>query len=192
LHLKRLDKAGLRGHAGMLRCVVGAACWTPARKYDAGLRATPSCPLCGAPRADIHHQTWECPEIAKRAEPTELAILEASDHLKEQAATAKQLGEHTCFWQRGLPPRDWYLQDEAWTEDFVMGAGDANRADIEIPLRPLFLDGSGSSSDPRLRRCGWAVAWHEQGVTTTTPPNRLEGRRLLLLPYLRAGHGAAC
>ena len=51
---------------------------------------------------------------------------------------------------------------------------DTSRCAVAAPDVPLyegkqifFLDGSGSSSDPRICRCGWGVAWlrHEQSAT---------------------------
>jgi len=36
-HFKKLSSQGLRGHAGMLQCIVAGATWTPARRFDAGL-----------------------------------------------------------------------------------------------------------------------------------------------------------
>ena len=65
---------------------------------------------------------------------------------------------HSCpiFWFRGLPPSDWYpklpVAEDPFVEDFVS---------LDIMGGHVFTDRSGGTEtkDPRLRRCGYGVAW---------------------------------
>ena len=65
---------------------------------------------------------------------------------------------HTCpiFWFRGLPPSDWYPELPAADDPFVEDFGW-----LDIMGGHVFTDGSGGAEtkDPRLRRCGFGVAW---------------------------------
>ena len=90
-------------------------------------------------------------------------IARASLHLFELDKTDRIVDEarrkaHSCptFWFRGLPPRGWYPQlpvaDDPFVEDF---------GSLHIMGGHVFTDGSGGAEtkDPRLRRCGYGVAW---------------------------------
>ena len=154
----------------MLKCIVAGACWPPARKYQAGYADSPTCPLCSDPCADEWHTSWGCHQIQQRASEHEKKILADTQHLQAQALEARSLEIDTSFWLRGLPPSTWYMHAAVWTESFVMCAGDADKEAQTLPNRPLFLDGSGTSNDPRVRRCGWAIAWHGSDLNAQTPP----------------------
>ena len=60
------------------------------------------------------------------------------------------------FWFRGLPPSSWYPElpfaEQPFAEDF---------GSLNIAGGHVFTDGSGGTEtkDPRLRRCGYGVAW---------------------------------
>ena len=54
-------------------------------------------------------------------------------------------------------PIEW-TRIPADTEPVIRYAGNA-KADCRVPVSEAFVDGSGSSNDPRIRRCGWAAAW---------------------------------
>ena len=62
-----------------------------------------------------------------------------------------------CLWLRGLlPSGDISIPEPAEPQAWVTGLASYTQKRY-IP--EAFIDGSGTSSDPRLRRIGWAVAW---------------------------------
>ncbi len=87
-----------------------------------------------------------------------------------------------CYWLRGLPPRRWTAQHcllPTQSEAQYVGCNPAQPQ--SLPSRVvLATDGSGGpfTSEPRLRRCGWAfVAMDEDGSIVAQGWGPLEGWR---------------
>ena len=148
---KRLLACKAYAAAGLLRKLVGAAMWPPARVTDAmggGEQRGPECPLCGADRCDEAHVAWQCEEVNGMKQVQELR----HDRLRAQAL--QSMAANPALWLRGLtnagldqvppPLDDW--QERLWPEG---------------PWRPghYFTDGSGGrrGADCRLRRVGYAA-----------------------------------
>ena len=64
--------------------------------------------------------------------------------------------EKPHFWFRGLPPSDWFPELPVANDPFVEDFGS-----LDMMGGHVFTDGSGGAEtkDPRLRRCGFGVAW---------------------------------
>ena len=136
-------KKGLHAARGMLLAVATASCWTQERRYRAGLVDTPLCPRCEEPDEDMFHRVWQC-----RANTGE--IFDKTQHLVQKATQAKDTFE--CFWLRGVVPRSWTLQDTklGFWRQFWSGV-------LTEACSYIFGDGSGTHSDPRIRRVGWSA-----------------------------------
>ncbi len=84
-----------------------------------------------------------------------------SKFIVESATKDLAKGERQSYWNRGIVPKVALVK-----EDFP----NANTYDVGLqswdqePGKPIkvYVDGSGFHSDPRLRRCGWGVAWLNQ------------------------------
>ena len=70
-HLRRLERSGQYGRAGMLKAVASGACWPRARRRQAGMDDAGLCPRCLAKGTrvpeDDFHRTWDCPCNAEQA-----------------------------------------------------------------------------------------------------------------------------
>ena len=96
----------------------------------------------------MYHRAYDCP-----CTPTSFE-LDKTDQIVDEARTRAR----SCpvFWFRGLPPSSWYpelpVAEQPFTEDF---------GSLDIVGGHVFTDGSGGTEtkDPRLRRCGYGVAW---------------------------------
>ena len=142
-HDKFLERRGLHAARGMLLASATASCWTQERRYRAGLVDTPLCPRCEEADEDMFHRVWQC-----RANTGE--IFDKTQHLVQKATQAKDTFE--CFWLRGVVPRSWTLQDTKLGFWRQFGSGVLTEACTYI-----FGDGSGTHSDPRIRRVGWSA-----------------------------------
>ncbi len=110
------------------------------------------CPRCHREAETSFHQLWSCPanrEVAGvRLEHLDRARLEHQ--------------EYPGFWLRGLVPLEWiyqYSMVDIQGGLHYLGCGPSRP--IPIPEGAVMgKDGSGGthSSDPRIRRCGWAFA----------------------------------
>ena len=96
----------------------------------------------------MFHRVYDCPCIPASFD------LDRTERIVDEAREKA----HTCpiFWFRGLPPSDWYpelpVADDPFVEDF---------GSLDIMGGHIFTHGSGGAEtkDPRLRRCGFGVAW---------------------------------
>ena len=94
------------------------------------------------------YRVYDCP-----CTPTSFE-LDKTDQIVDEA----RVRARSCpvFWFRGLPPRSWYPElpfaEQPFAEDF---------GSLDIAGGHVFTDGSGGTEtkDPRLRRCGYGVAW---------------------------------
>jgi ribonuclease HI len=71
----------------------------------------------------------------------------------------KEINEeiNLCFWNRGIIPK--HLATSALpSQATTYEAGNCGRV-VDGCIREVYVDGSGTHADPRLRRCGWGIAW---------------------------------
>jgi len=120
-------------------------------RHAAGYEESAICQLCGLAAATYLHSWWECPAVRalddSRVAATEAWVPEAGQ--EEEAAA----------WRRGLVPKYWtHFEHVNENRRPIWSSGPAPREKI---LGGLFAtDGSGGdfSSEPGLRRVGWAFA----------------------------------
>ena len=168
-HHKQLVARGAHVRAGMLYKIATAQIYDGSRVCEHDPDAQVACVLCGSPDDSMFHRVYDCPCIPTSSE------LDKTYRIVDEARTKA----HSCpiFWFRGLPPRGWYLElpvaDDPLVEDF---------GPLHIMGGHVFTDGSGraETKDPRLRRCGYGVAWvFSDGVLLNTLGGRagiLHGR----------------
>ena len=105
-------------------------------------------PCAGQPDDSMFHRVYDCPCIPRSFE------LDETDRIADEARTKA----HSCpiFWFRGLPPRGWYPELPVAGDPFVEDFGS-----LHIMGGHVFTDGSrgAETRDPRLRSCGYGVAW---------------------------------
>eukprot|EP00973_Karenia_brevis_P066177 9197701-Karenia_brevis.AAC.1 len=193
--LKNLfDKWNRQGRyvdAGVLRMIAAGGVWTKARLYaeqdELGQpeQATDiMCERCHAEPDNDLHRFWTCKEIMKctaveglsekEAERARRAI-QVSQHLIEDAVKGCDMGQR-CFWLRGIIPACW-TSAKCEHEEQMWFYGEA-RPDTKATVEEAYVDGSGTTSDPRLRRTGFAACWldrqHTQvlgAILGNTPPD---------------------
>ena len=142
-HEKILEKTGMNAARGMLLAAATASCWTQERRYRAWLVESPLCPRCNEENEDMHHRVWQC-----RASEGE--IFDKTLHLIFKATQAKLTLD--CFWLRVVVPRSWTLHDTKTVTWRQFGNGVLTEA-----CTKTIGVGSGTHSDPRVRRVGWAA-----------------------------------
>ena len=147
-HHKRLVARGAHTRAGMLYKIATAQIYDGQRVCEHDPDAQVSCALCGSPDDSMYHRVYDCPCF-----PTSFE-LDRTDRIVDEARARARLC--TIFWFRGLPPSSWYPElpfaEQPFAEDF---------GSLNIVGGHVFTDGSGGTEtkDPRLRRCGYGVAW---------------------------------
>ena len=77
-------------------------------------------------------------------------------HLVEVAKVGVEQGE-ASYWLRGLVPADWTRVTQALDFQEVMTVGQEQEGRRKVSI--LGTDGTGTSNDPRVRRCGWSIAY---------------------------------
>ena len=92
---------------------------------------------------DRHHRVGS-------VEPTKVRSLTRHKNLVQEATQAQNTFE--CFWQRGVVPRLWTLQDTKLGFWRQLGNGVLTE---DCPY--IFGEGSGTHSDPRIRSVEWAA-----------------------------------
>ena len=125
----------------MLLAAGTASCWTQERRHRAGWWSRRFA-------RDVRRRMRTCITEFGNAEPTQVRSLTRHSISLKKATQAKDSVEF--FWLRGLVPRSWTLQVaklEFWRQ---FGSGVLTEACTYI-----FGDGSGTHSDPRIRRVGW-------------------------------------
>ena len=149
--LASLRRQGRQEEATMLGKIVTGGAWSQAMRHAAGYVDTATCQLCGLAAADYLHSWWECPQ-ARALVDTRVANTEA--WVPEASTT-----EEAAAWRRGLVPKYWthfegVIEERrpTWTK------GPAPRS--LMAGGTFATDGSGGSftSEPGLRRVGWAFA----------------------------------
>ena len=127
------------------------ACWPFARRALAGFRRG-DCPRgCGADCDDNVHTIWECPATEAMDHP---AVRDTAPLAKYAIRDRQSL---TCYWGRGIVPRQWLELPPPADECIVHFVG--NPSDLAA-ASIIFLDGSGGpdTRERRLRRCGAGIA----------------------------------
>ena len=82
----------------------------------------------------------------------------ASRGYAKRALEEVKQGRNLALWLRGLTPaKD--VEVKPPRPAVTRSVGDGAALGRKEGKRVIFLDGSGTSSDIRLRRCGWGVAW---------------------------------
>ena len=170
LHVSKLRKQGRHDYAGALVNVATAAAWTRQRIADLpsqalklsdadAFEAAITCKRCGlAPETDFH-RIWKCKANC------ELKECKKSVDLVRRAESG--VDKLPCLWLRGIVPASWTTDiiptppttTEATEENLGATIGPAGKVTSNNSERLLGCgDGSGGnkSSDPRLRRIGWA------------------------------------
>ena len=147
-HFSQLTARGAHTRAGMLYKIATAQIYDGPRVCEHDPDAKVSCTLCGSPDDSMYHRAYDCP-----CTPTSFE-LDKTDQIVDQA----RMRARSCpiFWFRGLPPSSWYPElpfaEQPFAEDF---------GSLDIAGGHVFTGGSGGTEtkDPRLRRCGYGVAW---------------------------------
>ncbi len=70
-------------------------------------------------------------------------------------------GENNCLWNRGIVPTIGQSDSDVPVER-AYTVGNQDMASNPCQRIKVYVDGSGSRPDVRLRRCGWGVAWLKQ------------------------------
>ena len=83
-------------------------------------------------------------------------------HLVEVAKVGVEQGEE-AYWLRGLVPADWTRVTQALDYQEVVTIGQEQGGRIKVSI--LGTDGTGTSNDPRLRICGWSIAYLDDMVS---------------------------
>ena len=141
-HHKQLVARGAHVRAGMLYKIATAQIYDGSRVCEHDPDARVACVLCGSPDDSMFHRVYDCPCVPNSFD------LDKTERIVEEAREKA----HTCpiFWFRGLPPSDRY-PDEPFVEDF---------GSLHIMGGHIFSGSGGAETkDPRLKRCGYGVAW---------------------------------
>eukprot|EP00972_Heterocapsa_arctica_P040290 5936375-Heterocapsa_arctica.AAC.1 len=155
-HLRKLDKCDPT-KAGILKAIAQGGIWPAERKLQANYIDTELCPRCKEAPETPYHWVWGC-KCNKDIDPIIYKTSQAY-----QARALEEYQEWPSFWLRGLVPAKWTLEKIKAFEQpqWVRSSGIFNQAwPVLEPNNLLFAtDASGGklSSDPRLRRIGWAV-----------------------------------
>jgi len=173
--LRKYRKLLAYDKAAALETILCGACWSPQRKFLAGLTSADLsvCVLCGANECDDYHQFWSCPSLATSTWPE----VESTNYLVPAAASGMR--DFPCLWLRGLLPsellvtRDHPIPPPRSVDNVSVYDPFGITPDPEVWPPGLYgTDASGGrwGSYPLLRRCGCGVA----RLTSMDPPFRLE------------------
>ena len=134
----------------LLECLLSAGCWTEARKFEAGLFPSPTCPRCGAERSCMQHSLYECPVVNSSENPD----IQATNSLCARASL--EASAWPCLWLRWLFPVGYApVAPVGRFVSVTMFGVDAPPLD-KWPGGRYFIDGLGGkwSEFNRVRRCG--------------------------------------
>ena len=155
--LRRWRKEKIFDRAAALETMMCAACWSPQRRYDAGLIPASEnvCPQCQQSGAGDLHQFWTCPALHSSAWP-EIAN---TQHYVSRATN--ETNSFPCLWLRGLLPADMCLPHPIPKplEEDVIYLFDPHSLFPDPHVWPAGLYGTDASGGkygrfPELRRCG--------------------------------------
>ena len=144
---RRLIRQGETAKAARLLTIFSGAFWPKERLYG----EQPPCSRCGNHQETAAHRFWDCEANLFIQDD----CIAETQGMRDRALEAKQ--DCPIFWCRGLLPREWlYIPPPPEeTETFTYG----NREAWHLGRRVFYTDASGGAhtSDPRLRRVGWAT-----------------------------------
>eukprot|EP00971_Amphidinium_carterae_P050500 994509-Amphidinium_carterae.1 len=118
------------------------------------------CGWCGMAAETEFHRIWECPANESLDVQWQAEAVACSQGLLAEAREGMQRGL-AAFWLRGLIPACWTRAEARRTEAGHSNVWLQGEAQLDRRATPewVFVDGSGSCADPRIRVCGWAVVW---------------------------------
>jgi len=178
----KLEDKGNSAKAGVYKSIAAGGVMTLERRFP-DLEPMHPLKLCRncrkEPETALHYfYTCEClpslyGEVAAHSESGEenaenkdyaacAIAINKSQHLVDDAVLGCGSREQACFYLRGLIPASWTtFEGEHCVQERRFGqALEAELANV----KHVFVDGSGSDKDPRLRRCGYAVVWLDFGA----------------------------
>ena len=147
-HHKQLVARGAHVRAGMLYKIATAQICDGSRVCEHNAGAQVARVLCGSPDDSMFHRIYDCPCVPASFD------LDRGERIVDEVRKKA----HTCpiFSFRGLLWSDWYPELPVANDPFVEDFGS-----LDIMGGHVFTDGSrgAETKDPRLRRCGFCVAW---------------------------------
>jgi len=156
--LWKYRKEKVNDKAGALETILTGACWSPDRKFQAGIYTEEEnfCPKCGVSQCDDLHQNWTCAHLARKT--------------SENAARAQEeIVTNPALWLRGILPASLlltYLIPPPIAKTEISTFDPLGLTDGMWPSGTYGTDASGGafSSIPEIRRCGC-------GIVTMVPGN---------------------
>ena len=146
-HHKQLVARGAHVRVGMLYKMATAQIYDGSRVCEHNLDAQVACVLCGSPDDSMFHRVYDCPCIPASFD------LDKTDRIVDEARTNTPVPSSGFVVSRRVPGTSSCQSPmNPFVEDF---------GSLDIMGGHVFTDGSGGAEtkDPRLRRCGFGVAW---------------------------------
>ena len=142
----------------VLQAIVTGGIWHGSRLEEfTGNPEAGICSRCGERMETPLHRYWLCKANHELAATT--PAIRRTQHLSDLARA--EGAERPCLWYRGLLPRrdmEFALDEQCtWSVHCTVEAGCTTATE-------LYTDGSGSTADPRWRRCGWAACWLDRDL----------------------------
>eukprot|EP00969_Alexandrium_andersonii_P184245 8140562-Alexandrium_andersonii.AAC.1 len=98
---ERFFERGQALQASLVLSTASGSCWTQARRFEAGLTDSPTCPRCGKEPETLEHRYWGC-ECNKALAASDV---QRTQQLCERAR--RDCGRFPCLWLRGIAPASW-------------------------------------------------------------------------------------
>ena len=155
----------------MMECIAAGATWPQARHHEQGYCMTPGCPMpdCGYCEETDFHRAYCCKPAMLKAEQW---LVKRTVHFAALAEQGIREG-FAAYWLRGIVPAAWtrlapepleFVQEEAYGQAEGLAVEHRIRADL------VGVDGTGTTNDPRTRRCGWSVVYLDQKENSAVNP----------------------
>ena len=180
-NLSRMYKKDMHQEAGALEGLACGTLWNGDRQRRAGCSTEGLCERCDLRAPDtILHRVYECPCVSQIDHPW----IQRTNDLCPRARADLAQGVNSSLWLKGVMPLSWNIvpQPPEWGDpsEWRIKAVDAPAPDLtptgevapswnRVRARAAFLDGSGTSSDPRVVRVGWGV-YLQQGASPPSVP----------------------
>jgi ribonuclease HI len=181
--INKLIKDHHFAEAGTTRMIAAGGVWGRARIAEAkkqnkkGEEETDyddKCELCHEEADTDLHRFWTCKCIIEAISNAEhmdevdkerhRESIRKSNHLIKDAVKGVEMGQ-ACYYLRGLIPKEWTAEKkDAVKADFKRYSGNASASEL-LEVKVAFVDGSGTTNDPRLRRTGWSAIWLNEAGT---------------------------
>ena len=180
-NLARMIKKDMHQEVGALEGLVCGTLWNGDRQRRAGYSTEGLCERCDLRAPDsISHRVYECPCVSEYDHPW----IQRTNAMCQRAQADLARGVNQSLWLKGVVPTSWNLvpQPPAWGDpsEWRIRSVDAPTPEIgpageiapswtRMRARAAYLDGSGTSSDPRVVRVGWGV-YLQQGASPLAWP----------------------